>query len=108
MAQETKLKFRFTLGSAIMWISFFLPFVFLSLGLGAAEIYYLFYATGGLLIVGFLVYCWEDRQAKRPFSKGILTYVIIMLFAYAVVSPVMMSAAHVEHKMPEIMAERPD
>jgi hypothetical protein len=107
MAEETQIKLRFTLGSAIMWISFLLPFVFLALHLGASEIYYGFYTTGGLLIVGFLVYLWEDRKAKRPFAKGMLLYVVMMLVAYAIVSPVFMSAAHVSYHSVEISADRP-
>ena len=107
MAQRDQLKFRLSLGSVVMWISFLLPFVFLSLGLGASEIYYFFYATGGLLILGFLVYCWEDHRAKRPFSKGTLLYVVLMLFVYGVISPVTMSAAHVSYKSVEIGADRP-
>ena len=90
-----------------MWISFLLPFVFLPMHLSAKEIYHFFNATGGLLIFGFLIYCIEDQRAKRPFSWGMLLYVLLMLFAYGVISPVMMSAAHVSDHSVEIIANRP-
>jgi peptidoglycan/LPS O-acetylase OafA/YrhL len=90
-----------------MWISFILPLVFLSLHLGAAEIYYLFYTTAAILVVGFLVYCWEDHRNKKPFSWGMLLYTLMMLFVYGVISPVMMSAAHVSYNSVERSAAKP-
>ena len=77
-----------------MWISFLLPFVFLSLHVGATGIYYGFSATGILLLLGFIVYCWEDHRAKRPFPWGMLIYFFMMAIVYTIISPVLMSAAY--------------
>ena len=105
MKADTLVKPRFTLGTVIMWISFLLPFLFLPVHLSPVEIYYLFYAVGGLLGLGFLIYCWEDHRAKKPFPWVILVYVFVMLCAYGVVSPVLMSAAHVQA---QVSATRPN
>jgi hypothetical protein len=93
MSNVAQLIFRFTLGSVIMWISFLLPFVFIPQGIRAPGLYYFFYGTGGLLILGFSIYCLEDYRAGRKFSSGMLIYVCMMLFVFAVISPIIAAAA---------------
>ncbi len=97
MAEETQIKIkpRFTLGSVIMWISFILPFVFIPQGIRAPVIYSLFYGTAALLVLGFLIYCWEDFRAGRKFSGGVLFYVCLMLLVYSLISPIVAAAAPV-------------
>ncbi len=106
--KETDLKFRFTLGSAILWISFLLPFVFLTLHVGATGVYYGFSATGILLLLGFIVYCWEDFRAKRPFSWGMLIYFFMMAFLYTVISPLLMASSGAEIRIEELKAHSPN
>ena len=93
MNNETQIKFRFTLGSVIMWISFLLPFMTFFDRFSGREIQVIFWAATFLLILGFSVYSWEDHRAKKRFSWGMLIYLFMMLFFYAVATPVFMSAA---------------
>ena len=90
MAQETqiRLKFRFTLGSAIMWVSFLPPVVVLLARLHyPSMIYPCFYAAEILLVLGFLIYCWEEYRENPSFSKETLACVITMIILYLIIAP---------------------
>jgi hypothetical protein len=93
MAQEKNLKFRFTLGSVIMWLSLPLPFVTFQFREFARKEYLVFELTAMVLVIGYLVFCWEDFRAKRPFSREMLTIVVFGLVLCMLLAPAFSSSA---------------
>lgn len=95
MAEETQinLRFKFTVGSVLLWLSFLLPIVLINVAHSVDQMQAAFCVPGVLLVLGFFVSCWQDYKAKAPFSVGRLIYVITMLIILVIVMPVFMSAA---------------
>lgn len=75
-----------------MWISFFLPFICNFFSNSGLSVLAVMMATAGLLVLGYLIACWEDAKSRKAFSFLRLTYVLAMLFIYAVLTPVFVSA----------------
>ncbi len=103
MAEETRLRFRCTLGSVIMWISFLPPIVvLLARPHYSSVIYSCFDAAEILLILGFLVYCWEEYREKRPFSKETLVCVTVVIILYLIIAPAFVSTPSLNtHRLTE-------
>lgn len=70
----------------------FLPFVVFNVQIEAQQLRATFIATGALLLLGFVISCWQDFRSKAPFSVGRLIYVVTMVIVYTIVTPVFMSA----------------
>ena len=87
MVQRTKLKFRFTLGSVIMWLSIPLPLVLFQFREFARKGNFVFIMAALVLMMGYLVFCWEDVRDKRPFSREMLAIVVMALILCLILAP---------------------
>ena len=83
---------QITLGNVLYCLSFFLPLIMSSFLDTSAGVQAVFYVTGGLLVLAFLVSTWQDRRAGKPFLKLSLLYLILMGMIYVIVTPVFMAA----------------
>ena len=95
MAKETQinLKFKLTVGSFLLWLSFFLPFVLVNLARTSEAMLAAFVVPAILALAGYLVSCWQDYKTRTPFSESRLIYVITFLIVVWIVMPVFVSAA---------------
>ena len=77
---------QITLGNVLYCLSFFLPLIMASFLDTSAGVQAVFYATGGLLVIAFLVSTWQDRKSGKPFSKLSLLYLSLMGMIYVIVT----------------------
>ena len=70
-----------------MWLSIPFPFVIFQFREFARKGYLIFEVTAMILVMGYLVYCWEDFRINRPFSREALAAVVTGLIICLILAP---------------------